>query len=65
MVCDFKRANPKLTAHQLLRSQWLDQAGGLPRIRALFDKVDVLLGLADKALALQAGAPVDDEEAAG
>ncbi|HHH27902.1 MAG TPA: DEAD/DEAH box helicase [Polyangiaceae bacterium] len=61
MVCDFKRANPSLTPPQLLRSQWLDQAGGLPRIRALFETVDQLMGLADEALLLQAGAPVDDE----
>ncbi|MDI7269477.1 MAG: hypothetical protein QME96_15930, partial [Myxococcota bacterium] len=27
MVCDFKRANPALTPDQLVRSQWLDQAG--------------------------------------
>lgn len=61
MVCDFKRANPGLTPDQLVRSQWLDQTGGVPRIRSLFGTVDALMSLADEALALQTGAPVDEQ----
>lgn len=61
MVYDFKHANPGLTADQLLRSQWLDQAGGVARIRSLFGNVDGLIKLADEVLSLQAGALVEQE----
>jgi len=61
MVCDFKRANPDITPEQVLRSHLLDQAGGLPRIRALFGGLHKLLSLADEALALEAGAPIEEE----
>lgn len=53
MVCDFKRANPDITTPQILRSQWLQQAGGLPRVKSLFGAVDRLVLLADEALSLQ------------
>ncbi len=60
MVCDFKRANPNITAEQVLRSHLLEQAGGLPRIKALFGGLDKLLSLADEALALETGTPVEE-----
>lgn len=60
MVCDFKRANPDITPEQVLRSHLLDQAGGLPHIKALFGGLDKLLRLADEALALETGAPVEE-----
>jgi type I restriction enzyme R subunit len=60
MVCDFKRANPDITPEQVLRSHLLDQAGGLPRIKALFGGLDKLLSLADEALALETGTPVEE-----
>lgn len=60
MVCEFKRANPSLTPDQLVRSQWLDQSGGVPRIRALFGTVDALMSFADEALTLQTGAAADE-----
>lgn len=59
MVCDFKRANPAITPEQVLRSHLLDQAGGLPRIKALFGGLDKLLTLAEEALALETGAPIE------
>lgn len=62
MVCDFKRANPDITPEQVLRSHLLDQAGGLPRIKALFGGLDKLLALADEALALETGAPIEKED---
>jgi len=57
MVCDFKRANPDIRPEQILRSQWLGQAGGLMRIKTLFGGFDQLLHLAEEALNLEAGAP--------
>jgi len=61
MVCDFKRANPDITPEQVLRSQWLDQAGGVMRIKALFGGLDKLMELAEEALELSAGAPLNTE----
>lgn len=61
MVCDFKRANPDITPAQILRSQWLQQAGGLPRVKNLFDEVDALIALADEALALRVGVQAGEE----
>jgi type I restriction enzyme R subunit len=61
MVCDFKRANADITTTQILRSQWLQQAGGLPRIKALFDTVDALVALADEALTLEIGSSAGEE----
>lgn len=60
MICDFKRANPDITPEQVLRSHLLDQAGGLPRIKALFGGLDKLLSLADEALALETGTPIEE-----
>ncbi len=61
MVLDFKRANPEITPQQLLRSHLLDQAGGLPRIKALFGGLDKLLALAHEALSLETGTPIEEE----
>jgi type I restriction enzyme R subunit len=61
MVLDFKRANPDITPEQLLRSHLLDEAGGLPRIKALFGGLDKLLTLADEALSLETGIPIEEE----
>jgi len=61
MVCDFKRANPDILPEQILRSQWLDQAGGIMRIKALFGGFDKLMNLAEEALNLSAVAPVESE----
>jgi type I restriction enzyme R subunit len=61
MVCDFKRANPDITPEQVLRSHLIDQAGGLPRIKALFGGLDKLLSLAEEASALEVGGPVTEE----
>ncbi len=61
MVYDFKRANPDIMPEQILRSQWLDQAGGIMRIKALFAGFDQLMSLAKEALNLSAGAPVQTE----
>ncbi len=61
MVCDFKRANPHITPEQILRSQWLDQAGGVMRIKRLFGNLDKLISLADEALGLWTGVPLDSE----
>ncbi len=58
MVCDFKRANPNIRPEQILRSQWLDQAGGIVRIKALFGNLERLMALADEALTLSAGEPL-------
>ena len=60
MVLDFKRANPDITPEQLLRSHLLDQAGGLPRIKALFGGMDKLLALADEAMSLETGTPIKE-----
>lgn len=62
MVCDFKRANPDITPDQILRSQWLDQAGGILRIKALFGNLDNLIALADEALSLSTGSALNLEE---
>ncbi len=61
MVCDFKRANPDITPEQILRSQWLDQAGGIMRIKTLFGGLDKLIELADEAIKLEAGSPIEKE----
>jgi len=61
MVCDFKRANPDITAEQILHSQWLDQVGGILRIKSLFDNVGTLISLADEALTLSAGVSIEPE----
>lgn len=61
MVLDFKRANPDITPEQLLRSHLLDQAGGLPRIKALFGGLDKLLALADEAMSLETGTPMEED----
>jgi type I restriction enzyme R subunit len=50
MVCDFKTANPDILPEQVLRSHWLDQAGGIPRVRTLFGDVDRLMTLAEDAI---------------
>jgi type I restriction enzyme R subunit len=47
---DFRHANPDLRPEQLLRSQWLDGQGGIPRIKALFGSLKQLLALADGAV---------------
>jgi type I restriction enzyme R subunit len=65
MVCDFKQANPDITPEQILRSQWLDQAGGVMRIKTLFGGFDSLMALAEEALDLSAGAPVEREVSNG
>jgi hypothetical protein len=62
MICDFKRANPDIAPEQILRSQWLDQAGGIMRVKSLFGNLDKLMTLADEALLLSAGAPIDSED---
>jgi type I restriction enzyme R subunit len=60
-VCDFKRANPDIKPEQILRSQWLDQAGGIMRIKVLFGNLEKLMALSDEALILSAGTPVKSE----
>ena len=62
MICDFKRANPDILPEQILRSQWLDQAGGIVRIKMLFGGFNDLISLAEEALNLSVGAPVEKEE---
>ncbi|MEW6246435.1 MAG: DEAD/DEAH box helicase family protein [Nitrospirota bacterium] len=62
MVCDFKRANPDIVPEQIIRSQWLDQAGGIMRVKRLFGSLDKLMTLAEEALLLSAGTPADSEE---
>jgi len=61
MICDFKRANPDILPEQILRSQWLDQAGGVMRIKALFGGFDKLMDLTEEALNLSVGRPVESE----
>jgi len=61
MVCDFKQANPDIRPEQILRSQWLDQAGGIVRIKALFGGLGRLIALAEEALTLSAGEPLNRE----
>src|SRR5207302_10120481 len=62
MVSDFKRANPDITPMQILRSHWLDQAGGAVRVKALFGSSDKLIALADEALALVLGSAIPEED---
>jgi len=62
MVCDFKRANPDITPDQILRSQWLDHAGGILRIKTLFGNLDKLMALADEALSLSTDSALNLEE---
>jgi hypothetical protein len=62
MICDFKRANPEIKPAQILRSQWLDQLGGVVKIKALFGRLDNLISLADDALALSTGVAMPEEE---
>ena len=50
MLCDFRHANPNLSPEQLLRSQWLDGQGGVPRIKSLFGSLKKLLAFADDAM---------------
>ncbi len=59
MVCDFKRANPDILPEQILRSQWLDQAGGIMRVKALFGGFDRLIDLAGEALEVSDGIVVE------
>jgi len=61
MVCDFERANPDITTEQILRSQWLDRAGGIMRIKSLFGGIDQLMALAKDALDLSIGVPINEE----
>lgn len=60
MICDFKLANPDITPQQILRSQWLQQAGGAARIKALFGSMDELTKLAVEALKMVVGVPQDE-----
>ena len=50
IICDFKQANPDILPEQILRSQLLDQTGGVLRIKALFGEFAQLLELANDAL---------------
>ena len=61
MICDFKRANPDLTVEQLLRSQWLDFTGGIPRIRSLFGNVQNYWKLGQEAMELLIGSPIAEQ----
>lgn len=61
MLCDFRRANPNLTAEQTLRSQWLDYQGGLAQVKALFGSLKNLIELSDDAMSILASG---SEEAA-
>jgi type I restriction enzyme R subunit len=61
MVCDFKRTNPDITPSQILRSQWLAQAGGAIRIKSLFGGLDALISLAEDAVRFSAGSLVETE----
>ncbi len=61
MVMDFKRANPAITPEQILRSHLFDQVGGLPRIKALFGGLAKLLALADEAMSLETGSPLEED----
>ena len=65
MVCDFKRANPDITREQILRSHWLDQIGGIVRIKNLFQTFDALIALADEAMAISTGESIDKEPSDG
>lgn len=57
MLCDFRRANPTLTAEQILRSQWLDYQGGLKRVNTLFGTLKDFVALADEAMLIVNPAP--------
>ena len=61
MICDFKRANPDILPEQILRSQWLDQAGGIIRIKVLFNGFDKLMNFVEDALNLSAGSLMESE----
>lgn len=62
MVCDFKRANPDIKPEQVLRSQWLDQAGGLFRVKTLFGSFNQLIALADESLSIMPLSIGDSED---
>jgi len=59
MIYDFKRANPDILPEQILRSQWLDQAGGIMRVKASFGGFDKLMNLAAEALEVSDGIVVE------
>src|SRR5206468_1938874 len=61
MTCDFKRANTNITPTQIFRSHWLDQVGGIARVKALFGSIDNLIALADEALTLSIDASITKE----
>jgi type I restriction enzyme R subunit len=61
MVCDFRRANPDITIEQILRSQWLDQTGGIMRIKSLFGGIEQLMNHAKDALELSIGIPITED----
>ncbi len=65
MVCDFKRANPEIRPEQILRSQWLQQAGGLANIKRVFGSLDSLIAFADQAMNLEVRMPVQGEQQHG
>lgn len=65
MISDFKRANPDITPDQILRSQWLDQFGGIVRIKSLFQTIDRLMALVDEASAISCGKPMTLEATHG
>lgn len=65
MICDFKWANPDITPDQILRSHWLDQTGGIVRVKALFDTVDRLIALADEAMKVSIREPEHPETSHG
>jgi type I restriction enzyme R subunit len=60
-VLDFKRANPDITPEQLLRSHLLDQTGGFTHIKALFGSLTQLIALADEAISLETGTPIEED----
>ena len=61
MVGDFTRANPAITLEQILRSHWLEQAGGVLRIRSLFGNLEKLMSLASEASQLVSDTPDNSE----
>jgi len=65
MICDFKRVNPDIMPEQILRSQWLDQAGGIIRVKALFGGFDQLMVLVDENLKVSTGVVKDTEVNSG
>lgn len=60
-ICDFKRANPDILPEQILRSHWLDQAGGVMRIKALFGSLGQLMSMVEEVLVLSSGTPKETE----